>query len=228
MSTKPMRIYTPVTANQCITTPYAMIDGEVSYQPLLPKGSFDIELTAEVKKNRGVIYDESYSLVSKEVTLGQLVESGQIEMSMEIPNEDGNPEKTVAKIGLHKNSLPHLLANGVQEPKLKIDGTFGVETLNVFGQLTALGTLELEAIHFDADDDKHYAARMTKVEFQHDGTSTNRSILYPRSMAGDEQTTIRQLTNFNEKLDGLSYLEMPMYKGVSVNLTISTKFTRRA
>jgi len=73
-----------------------------------------------------------------------------------------------------------------------------------------------------------YAARMTKVEFQHDGTSTNRSILYPRSMAGDEQTTIRQLTHFNEKLDGLSYLEMPMYKGISVNLTISTKFTRRA
>lgn len=226
MSQKVQRIYTPFTQNQCIATPYVLIDGrETSFQPM-PKGKLEVELIDDVKRSRIGIYDESYSLVAKDMGTG---EEGQIEMTLLIPNVAENPAKSSAKIGLHANSLPHLLADGVQEKSLVVDGTFGSKTLEVFGQLADVGNcLTIKAIHFDADDDVHYASRMTKRTFSHDGTSVNKSILYPRSMANDEQTTIRSMTSLNEKLDGFGYIDMPMYKGVQVNLTITTEFLKKA
>lgn len=220
------RIYTPFTQNQCIATPYVYVDGkEISFQPL-EKGTVQIELIEDVKRSRIGIFDDSYSLTSKEMGLGEM---GQIEMTLVIPDEDANPASSSAKIGLYDGSLPHLLENGAQESTLKVEGTFGEDTLKVFGLLADVGNcLTIKAIHFDADDDRHFASRMTKSSFTHDGTSTNESILYPRSMANDEQTTIRSMTGLDIKLDGFSYLEMPMYKGIVVNLTITTEFTKKA
>lgn len=219
------RIYTPITQNQCIASPYVLVDGkEVSWQPL-PKGQIEIELIADVQRSRVGIFDDSYSLISKEMASG---EEGQIELTLVIPDITDNPDKSTAKIGLHAGSLPHLLANGEQEPSLEIGGTFGSKTLEVFGLLADVGNcLIIKGIHFDADDDIHYASRMTKRSFSHDGTSAgDKSLIYPRSMANDEQTTIRVMSNLDEKLDGFSYIEMPMYKGVQVNLTITTCFIK--
>lgn len=228
MSQNIKRIYTKITANQCITTPYAMVDGQVSYQPLQPKGRFDIELTEDVRKNRGAILDDSYSLVSKEVAMGQLVENGQLEVTIKLPDVADNAAKTVAKLGLHAEALPHLLADGPQDTKLEIGGTFGDGSLEALGELTKLGVLEMTGIHFDASSDDHYAAKMSIVKFEHDGSFSKKALSYPQSMSNDEQTTIRQMTDFGVKLDGFTLVEMPIYKGVGVNLTIRTRYTRRA
>lgn len=227
MNQKVQRIYTPFTQNQCVATPYVLIDGkETSFQPL-PEGSLEIELIDEVKRSRVGVYDESYSLTAKEMPGGQ---EGQIEMTVLIPDEATNPDKSTVKIGLLANSLPFMLDGGVQEAALKIGGTFDEKTLDYFGKLADIGNcLMITGIHFDADDDKHYASRMTLRSFEHDGTNAgDTSLLYPRSMSNDEQTTIRSMSGLNLKLDGFSYLEMPVYKGVQVNLTITTKFFKRS
>ena len=89
------------------------------------------------------------------------------------------------------------------------------------------GHLVISGMHIDADNDKHFTAKMVERQFKHDGSSLgDRNILYPKSLASDEQTTIRVLSDVNIKLDGFGYLEVPVYRGIGANLTLDTVFDK--
>ncbi|MBL4650552.1 MAG: hypothetical protein JKY03_12545, partial [Aureispira sp.] len=64
--------------------------------------------------------------------------------------------------------------------------------------------------------------------WQHDGTTgADRNIFYPKASSNDNQTNIRSITDLDAFLDGAGYLEMPVYRGVGVNVTISTEYARK-
>lgn len=219
---KVQRIYTPVTADSCIATPHVKINGQLSYAPLA-KGSIEHELISDVVASGGIV-DMDYSLLSSKKGHA---EQGQIELTLLLPDEEGLDTKGVVKIGINEDSIP-IFSTDSNVDGLKVNGTFGGNTLYVMGQLATLGTaLRITGIHIDAADDKHYTGKMVERQFSHDGTSAgDKNHLYPRSMASDEQTTIRSLQGLDITLDGFGYLEMPIYKGIEVNLTLTTTYIK--
>lgn len=215
------RIYTPISADSCITTPYVMIQGKKSYMPL---GGFEVELISEVLEMGGLV-DPNYSLVSSQKGHS---EAGQIELTLKLPDVAENPAKTVMRIGVYEKSLPIFGVPTEQDDAVEVSGTFGENTLAIIAGLANRGTaLKINGAHFDADDDKHFTGRMTERQFSHDGTSAgDNNILYPKSMADDQQTTIRIISDLDIYLDGFGYLEIPLYKGVEVRIILDTTYIK--
>jgi hypothetical protein len=216
------RIYTPFTADLCVATPYAMINGKKSYSPMPSDTRLEWELISEVEEAGGIV-DANYSLISSQKGLS---EDGHIEMTFLLPDEDENPSKIDVLIGVNGNSLKVFGVDTAPHANLQIDGTFGAETLNNIAELAQRGTaLRINGIHVDADDDKHFTGRVTERQFAHDGNSKGDTPhVYPKSDSKDQQTTIRALTGIDAYLDGFAYLKMPIYKGIAVNMTIETTY----
>jgi hypothetical protein len=217
------RIYAPISADSCITTSDVMLNGKKSHQPL-PNGAFEIEQIQDVLDAGGIV-DPNYSLLSSQKGHS---EEGQIELTLSIPNVPENDLKTVVRIGVDDNSLPIFGVPTGQNEKLVVSGTFAENTLAVLAMLARSGTaLKINGVHFDADDDKHFTGRMTNRQFSHDGTSAgDQNILYPKSMADDQQTTIRVLSDLNLYYDGFGFLEIPLYKGVEVRMILDTTYIK--
>lgn len=217
------RIYTPISADRCITTNDVMINGKKSHQPL-PAGAFEIESISDVVAVGGIV-DNDYSLMSSQKGHS---EQGQIELTLLIPDVAENPTKTVVRIGVDDNSIPIFGVPTAQDEKLVVSGTFDENTLAILAMLARSGTaLVINGIHFDADDDKHFTGRMQNRQFSHDGTSAgDKNILYPKSMADDQQTTIRVLSDLNLYYDGFGFLEIPLYKGVEVRMILDTTYVK--
>ena len=95
------RIYAPFTKDLCMATPWAYVDGELSYRPL-PAGTMEQELITDVKK-AGAIVDYNYSILVKN---DGDQETGQLELILKLSDEkkeDGTykyPEKSMIKIGI--------------------------------------------------------------------------------------------------------------------------------
>jgi len=224
------RIYAPFTKDLCMASPWAYVDGELSYRPL-PAGTVEQELITDVKK-AGAIIDYNYSiLVQNEGNQ----ETGQLELTLELSAEKKDddtflyPEKSMIKIGIDGDSAEIFPGENTDFlVGLSIGGTFGANTLNIIAQLARQGNhLIINGLHIDADNDKHFTAKMVDRQFKHDGSSLgDRNILYPKSLASDEQTTIRVLNEVNIRLDGFGYLEVPIYRGIGANLTLDTTFVK--
>jgi hypothetical protein len=224
------RIYAPFTKDLCMATPWAYVDGELSYRPL-PAGTMEQELITDVKK-AGAIVDYNYSILVKN---DGDKETGQLELTLELSaekKEDGTfkyPEKSMIRIGIDGDSAEIFPGENADFlVGLSIGGTFGANTLGIIAQLARQGRhLVINGMHIDADNDKHFTAKMVDRQFKHDGSSLgDRNILYPKSLASDEQTTIRVLGDVNVKLDGFGYLEVPVYRGIGANLTLDTTFVK--
>ncbi|WMX15286.1 hypothetical protein [Aureispira sp. CCB-E] len=220
---KVIRIYTPFTADLCIATPHAKVNGKLSYLPLA-EGSSEIELITDVEAAGGIV-DPNYSLISSQKGHS---EEGQIELTLLIPDVAENPNKALVRLGVDSESLPIFKVDTAQHDKLVVSGTFDEDTLRVFAKLARSGSsLRINGIHFDADDDKHFTGRMTERQFSHDGTSAgDHNIWYPTSDSKDEQTTIRKVQDLDIYLDGFGFLEIPLYKGVEVRMLIKTTYIK--
>lgn len=224
------RIYAPFTKDLCMATPWTYVDGELSYRPL-PAGTVEQELITDVQKAGGLV-DQEYSILAQ--TKG-LAEQGQLELTLMLSDEkkeDGTykfPEKTMVKIGVDGDNAEIFPSDATDFLQgLLVGGTYGRSTLGTIAQLARQGKhLTINGMHIDADNDKHFTAKMVERQFKHDGSSMgDRNILYPKSLASDEQTTIRVLGDINVKLDGFGYLEIPIYRGIAANLTLDTTFTK--
>ena len=224
------RIYAPFTKDLCMASPWAYVDGELSYRPL-PAGTVEQELITDVQKAGGIV-DANYSiLVQKQGS----DEQGQLELTLLLSDEkkeDGSykfPEKAMVKIGIDGDS-PEIFPGDHADflIGLEIGGTYGLGTLQTIAQLARQGKqLVINGMHIDADNDKHFTAKMVERQFKHDGSSMgDRNILYPKSLASDEQTTIRVLADIDVTLDGFGYLEVPIYRGIGANITLDTTFTK--
>ena len=219
----PIRIYTPISKYQCIATPYIVVKGKESYDPM-PEGALpEIELIEDVVSNGGIV-DSDYSLVAGK---NGHSEGGQIELIIKYDDSEENkelPSKAIVKIGVDDKTLPIFGESTVIPKYLEIGGTYGESTLEVIAGLAReRGSLIFNSIHFDADNDKHFTGRIRERQFLHDGTSAGeKPHPYPRSNSGDLQTTIREIIGMNAHLDGFGWLEMPVHKGVGVNMVIDT------
>lgn len=223
MNPEVIRIYTPITADLCIATPHAKVKGKNSYAPL-PEGSAEIELITDVEEMGGIV-DPNYSIVANRKGHS---EEGEISLTILLPDVGENAAKSTVLIGVDANSLPIFGLSTVVDSKLEIGGTFGAETLAVLAGLARRGTgLRIDGIHVDADDDKHFASRIIERQFSHDGTSAgDKPHIYPKSDSKDQQTTIRTLIGMNTYLDGFAFLQMPVHKGIAVNMTIQTTYLK--
>ncbi|BDS12782.1 hypothetical protein [Aureispira anguillae] len=56
MNKEVTRIYTPISADNCIATPHVMIKGKPSYLPLPADGNAEIELIADVEEAEGFFF----------------------------------------------------------------------------------------------------------------------------------------------------------------------------
>jgi len=234
---KPMnqvkRIYAPITKSLCIATPYAYVNGKQSYLPLENKAQ--IEIIEEVQKAGLPVEDDMSLLYGK----GGALEHGQIELVLSIYedgfNTDGEEDadatyaaKVDAMVGVDGDSLGIFPSSTAQHADLKIGGTFGEDTLKVIASLAREGEyLKINGMHIDADDNKHFTAKMVEQQYRHDGSSAgDKNILYPKALASDEQTTIRTINDLDVYLDGYNFLEIPIYKGADANLTLDTTFKK--
>ncbi|BDS12994.1 hypothetical protein [Aureispira anguillae] len=243
MSTKNevIRIYTPISADLCVPTPHVMIRGKLSYMPLPDDVPAEYELITDVEELGGIV-DKKYSLISNSSEKGH-EEEGRLELILGVkPNiaqvgkvgEDGyteaetHPAKIMVKVGLDGDSLQIFPSSTAISNSLVIDGTYGKDTLEVIAKLARNGSyLKIDGMHIDADDDKHFTAKMVERRFSHDGTSAgDKNHLYPKALASDEQTTIRTIEKMNTFLDGFVYLEIPVYQGVGVNMTLETVYVK--
>ena len=218
------RIYTPVSKDLCIATPWAYINGKKSYAPM-QEGTVEVELIEDVQKSNIAVVDHNYSLIA-----GQKghVEHGQIELTLLLPNEAANPNRGIVKLGVNGNSLPIFPTGSTSTSGIIVSGSFEGKTLDVIAALASNGSfLRINGMHIDADDNKHFTGKMIERQFKHDGSSAgDNNILYPKSQANHEQTTIRSIETMNVNLDGFGYLEIPIHKGVEVNLTLDTTFIK--
>lgn len=214
------RVYCPISKDLAVATDEALVNGKSSNLPLGP-GEYEIESIEDLKK-AGYPIDDSRSLVSGRK--GQM-EEGHFEFRLFLSDEksdDGaykNEEKALVKIGGVDN-VEGLEVSG---------GVFGEDTLTTLAQLARNGAyLKITGMYLDADDDKHYTSKMTERHWQHDGTTgADRNIFYPKASSNDNQTNIRSIVDLDAFLDGAGYLEMPIYRGVGVNVTISTEYASK-
>ena len=228
------RIYVPVTKDIAVASDAALVNGKESNLPLGP-GEYELESIEDLKR-LGYPIDESRSLLSGRK--GQ-IEKGQFEFRLLLPDEKEDvegvmtfkyPEKGVVKIGVADGSLVLDGSGSESVAGLEVSGgDFGPDTLGVLAQLAKEGTyLLIEAIYLDADDDVHYNSKMVERHWNHDGTSDKeQNIFYPKASPNDNQTTIRSITNLGTYLTGAGYLEMPIRRGVGVNVTIHTEYLRK-
>ena len=218
------RIYTPITKDLVITTPWAYVNGKVSYKPLEAE-EFSVETMEDVKKSKMGVVDSDYSLIAGQKGHS---ENGQLELTLIIPDEAANPNKGHVKLGVDANSLPIFPSGSVSTEQLVVGGSFGEKTLEVIARLADKGSyLRINGMHIDADDNKHFTSKMIERQYNHDGSSAgDTNILYPRAQANHEQTTIRQIPNMDVYLDGFGYIEIPVYKGIEVNLTLDTTYVK--
>ena len=217
-----IRIYTPITADLCIATPHARVKGKISYAPL-PEGAAEIELIEDVEEDGGIV-DANYSIIANRKGHS---EEGDISLTILLPTSATKVKSTVL-IGVDADSLPIFGLSTAVDAKLEIGGTFGADTLAVLAGLARCGTgLRINGIHVDADDDKHFTSRMVERQFSHDGSSAgDTKHSYPKSDSKDQQTTIRSIEGMNVYLDGFSFLQMQVHKGIAVNMTIQTTFLK--
>lgn len=227
---KVQRIYTRVTQGLAIPTDNAYVDGKLSNIPL-ESGDYQAESVSDLEK-AGFIIDDSYSLLS---TRKARIKKGHYEFRLFLPDtkdQDGAflyPEKGVVKIGVADGSLV-LDRSGFESVEgLEVSGgDYGADTLAIIAQLAREGSyFKIDAMYLDADDDRHYNSKMVERHWEHDGTSgAERNIFYPKASSNDNQTSIRSMVDFNTYLDGFGYLEMPVRRGIGVNITISTEYAK--
>ncbi|BDS12384.1 hypothetical protein [Aureispira anguillae] len=223
------RIYAPFTTDLCMATPWAYVDSKLSYRPLTP-GTVEQELITDVQKAGGIV-DHNYSILAQSK---EMAEQGQLELTLMLSDEkdaEGNfryQAKEMVRVGINRQSMDIFPSDPSFPTGLVVGGTFGEETLDIIARLAREGkSLTINGMHIDADDDKHFTAKMIERQFKHDGSSLgDKNILYPKSLASDEQTTIRVIADINVKLDGFGYLEIPIYRGIGANLTLDTTFAR--
>ena len=224
IDTRVQRIYTPITKDQCITTPWAYINGKVSFKPL-EKEDESVELIEDVQKSKLGVVDNDYSLFA-----GQKghAENGQLELTLMLSNETGSPAKGIVKLGVDGASMPIFPSGTESTEQVIVGGTFGDKTMEVIARLAERGSyLKINGMHIDADDNKHFTSKMIERQFNHDGSSAgDTNILYPRSQANHEQTTIRAINSLDVYLDGFGYVEIPVYKGIEVNITLDTTYVK--
>lgn len=227
---KVQRIYTRITQELAIPTDNAYVDGKISNIPL-ESGDYTPESVSDLEKG-GYIIDDSYSLLA---TRKAQVKKGHYEFRFLLPDtkdQDGNflhPEKGVVKIGVADGSLVLDGSGFASVEGLEVSGgEYGASTLDVIAQLAREGSyFKIDAMYLDADDDRHYNSKMVERHWEHDGTSgAERNIFYPKASSNDNQTSIRSMADFNTYLDGFSYLEMPVRRGIGVNVTISTEYAK--
>lgn len=226
------RVYTPISKDLAVATDQALVNGKPSNIPL-GSGEYEIESIEDLKK-AGYPIDDSRSLLSGRK--GQ-TEEGHFECRLFLSNEkeeDGvtykYAEKGLVKIGVADGSLVLDGSGSASVEGLEVSGgAFGVDTLGVLAQLAKDGSyLKINAMHLDADDDKHYTSKMVERHWKHDGTNgADRNIFYPKASSNDNQTNIRSITELGVYLNGAGYLEMPVYRGVGVNITISTEYEHK-
>jgi len=223
MNQEVIRIYTPISADLCIATPHAKVKGKISYTPL-PEGTAEIELIEDVEAVGGIV-DANYSIIANRKGHS---EEGEISLTIELPDTDESPTKLMVLLGVDEKSLPIFGLPTAVDKRLVIGGTFGTETLTVLAGLARRGTgLRIDGVHVDADDDKHFSSRMIERQFSHDGNSAgDKPHIYPKSDSKDQQTTIRTIEGMNTYLDGFSFLQMPVHKGIAVNMTIQTTYLK--
>lgn len=226
------RVYTPITKDLAVASDTALVNGKESNLPLGP-GEYEIESIEDLKA-AGFPIDNSRSLMAAGGK-GHL-EQGHFEFRLLLPDtkkEDGSYDyapKGVVKIGVTDESLVLDGSTGESVEGLVISGgAFGESTLAVLADLAKTGTyLKITGMHLDADDDQHYTSKMVERHWMHDGTKgADRNIFYPKASSNDNQTNIRSITDLGTHLDGAGYLEMPVYRGVGVNVTITTEYCRK-
>jgi|VirMetMinimDraft_7_1064189.scaffolds.fasta_scaffold69214_1 hypothetical protein len=232
MTNNVKRVYTRISKDLAVSTDEALVNGKPSNLPL-GIGEYTIESVEDLEKN-GYPIDDSKSLLGWGGE-GQN-ELGHFEFRLLLPDtkkEDGSydyPATGVVKIGVVADSIV-LDGSGSEsvEGLVVSGGIHGANTLKNLAQLAKDGTyLKITAMHLDADDDKHYTSRMVLRSWAHDGTSNkDRNIFYPKSSSGDNQTNIRSIISLDAFLNGFGYLEMPVYRGVGVNVTITTEYQHK-
>jgi hypothetical protein len=225
------RVYRAITQDLAVASDEALVNGKTSNLPLGP-GEYQIE-SIEDLKNHGYPIDYTKSLVGGGAKKGQ-VEKGHFEFRFLLPDtkkDDGSylyAEKGLVKIGV--SGAGFVFSNSESVEGLVVSGgNFGENTLEHLATLADNGAyLKIEAMHLDADDDRHYTSKMIERSWSHDGTgNADRNIFYPKALSNDTQTNIRSITELNTYLTGAGYLEMPIYRGVGVNVTITTEYQRK-
>lgn len=226
------RVYIPITKDLAVASDQALVNGKESNLPLGP-GEYQVESIEDIEK-AGLPIDWSRSLMASGGK-GK-VQQGHFEFRLLLPDtkNDGGvfdyAAKGVVKIGVTEESLVLDGSTGASVEGLDISGgVFGEETLRVLADLAKEGVyLKITGMHLDADDDQHYTSKMVERSWLHDGTSDgDTNIFYPKASANDNQTNIRSITDLGVSLDGSNYLEMPVYRGVGVNVTMTTEWVRR-
>lgn len=229
---KVLRVYIPITKDLAVASDQALVNGKPSNLPLGP-GEYQVESIEDLEK-AGFPIDWSRSLMASGAK-GQ-VQEGHFEFRLLLPDskkEDGTYDyaaKGVVKIGVTDASLVLDGSKGNSVEGLVVSGgVFGEDTLTILAGLAKEGVyLKITGMHLDADDDQHYTSKMVERSWLHDGTSDgDRNIFYPKASANDNQTNIRSITDLGVALDGSNYLEMPVYRGVGVNVTMTTEWVRR-
>lgn len=223
------RVYTPISKDLAVATDMALVNGKASNLPLGP-GEYQIESIEDLNA-AGYPIDESMSLMSGKK--GQ-VEKGQIEFRVLLPDtktadDFDYPAKGVVKIGVADGSLVLDGSGSASVEGLVVSGgEFGVDTLGIIAELAKTGSyLKITGMHIDADDDQHFTSKMVERHYKHDGTTgADRNIFYPKASSNDNQTNIRSMVDLGTYLDGFGYLEMPIYRGVGVNITITTEYCK--
>ena len=226
------RVYTRISKDLVVPTDQALVNGKPSNLPLGP-GEYQIESVEDVEAF-GLPIDDSQSLMASGGKGG--VEQGHFEFRLELPDTqkvEGTYDyaaKGIVKIGVTEESLVLDGSTGASVEGLIVSGgAFGEDTLRVLAENAKNGVyLKITGMHLDADDDQHYTSKMVKRSWKHDGTADgDTNIFYPKANSNDNQTNIRSITNLDAYLDGSGYLEMPIFRGIGVNVTITTEWVRR-
>ncbi len=219
MSTK-KRIYVPITADMAKESDYVLINGVASYDPRPTDHKYD-EYAIEYLQKNGYTVDYSKSLVGGDA----MIENGRIDLVLTLNDVAEAPATQEINIGVSEG---HLFLGETDLPNVTVGGTFGDATLGYIGNLAALGKyLELVNIHTDATDAKHFNQSAKVVGFRHDNdTLGDKKVSYPKALPTQDNENIRIMDGVNIRLDGHNALNMKLYKGVTVEMSIDTRYCR--
>lgn len=222
------RIYAPISDDFAISTDYIRTkkgDQPAEMEPHLERISTLIEL--------GYPVDPKYRFQSMNGQAGD-EETFELNVDFLLPDtkdETGNylyEAKGYVYIGSTSDGMI-VAYEAAHTTGVEIGGKFGKETLNAISQFAAIGAyLRIDAIHVDAGSDDAFKEDMTYTRKKINGDSKgDTSIPFKKSLAGDNQLTIRTMNNLDIILDGFSYVKVPLFRGIPVNFTLSGGFMRR-
>lgn len=222
------RIYAPITDDFAISTDYIRTkkgDQPSEMEPHLERTSTLIEL--------GYPVDPKYRFQSMNGQAGE-EEAFELNVDFLLPDTKDESDNYIheAKGYVYIGSTPDgmIVAYEAQHTEgVAIGGKFGTETLTAINQFAAMGAyFRIDAMHVDAGSDDAFKEDMTYTRKKINGDSKgDTSIPFKKSLAGDNQLTIRTMTGLNIILDGFSYVKVPLFRGIPVNFTLSGGFMRR-